>query len=78
MSKTTPTILIRDTHRHEYQRTMTRIVRGSIVLWIILAIYLGNNIGGGAIVPMSIIMIIGLAVVRFVMWREVVRDLVEL
>lgn len=75
MSKTASSILIRHTHRREYQRTMRRIVAGSIVLWFILAIWLGNSIGAEAVFAMSIILTVGLVVVWVTMWLRYRRDM---
>lgn len=62
--------MVRDIHRREYRRTMRRIVAGSVVLWFVLAIVLANNDSSGAIVPMSIVMLIGLAITRVVTWKR--------
>jgi hypothetical protein len=75
MAKTASTIQIRDTHRREYQRDMRRIVVGSIILWFILAIWLGNSFGAEAVFVMSIILSVGLIVARVARWMSYRRDL---
>lgn len=75
MAKTGSSIQIRDVHRREYRRTMRRVLVGSIVLWFVLAIFLSDAIGGGIIVPLSIIMIIGLGIVRVSTWLRYRRDM---
>jgi membrane protein implicated in regulation of membrane protease activity len=54
---------------------MRRIAVGSIMLWFLLAIYLSNAFGGSVIVPLSIVMLAGLAVIRFSLWRRYRQDM---
>jgi hypothetical protein len=75
MAKTAKTIAIRDLHRREYRRTMRRIAASSVILWFVAAILLAGNHAGSAIVPVSIIMLIGLAAIRFSLWSRYRRDM---
>lgn len=75
MSKTASSIHTREMHRREYRRTMRRILAGSIVLWFILAVVLANNDSGSAIAPMSVVMLVGLALTRITMWIRYRRDM---
>jgi membrane protein implicated in regulation of membrane protease activity len=75
MAKTATTIHIRETHKREYRRTMRRIAAGSVILWFVLALFLAGSHAGSAIVPVSIVMLIGLAAIRFSLWRRYRRDM---
>lgn len=70
MPKTAVSIQAKEFHRREYQRTMRRIVGGSILLWFVMAVVLANNESAGILVPVSIAMMIGLAITRVVMWSR--------
>jgi membrane protein implicated in regulation of membrane protease activity len=75
MAKTATTIHIREAHQREYRRTMRRIAASSVILWFLLALFLAGSHAGSAIVPVSIIMLVGLAVIRFSLWRRYRRDM---
>jgi hypothetical protein len=75
VAKTATTIAIRDLHRREYRRTMRLIAASSVILWFVMAILLAGNHAGSAILPVSIIMLVGLAVIRISLWSRYRRDL---
>jgi len=75
MAKTASTIAIKEMHRREYRRTVLRLTAGSIVLWVVLALFLAGAHAGSAIVAMSIIMLVGLIVIRVNLWNRYRRDM---
>jgi hypothetical protein len=54
---------------------MNWIAAGSVVLWFILAFWLGGSSGAGAVFVMSIVLAIGLGVTRIAMWTRYRRDM---
>lgn len=54
---------------------MRRIAAGSVILWFVMVILLAGNDAGGAIIPMSIIMLIVLAAIRVTLWSRYRRDM---
>jgi hypothetical protein len=54
---------------------MRRIASVSVILWFIMAFFLAGNHAGSAIVPVSIIMIVGLTAIRFSLWSRYRRDM---
>lgn len=72
MPKTASSIQVKELHRREYRRTMRRIVGGSILLWIVIAVVLANNDSAGTLMQVSIIMMVALAITRIVMWSPAI------
>ena len=54
---------------------MRRIAAGSVILWFFMVILLAGNNAGGAIVPVSILMLISLAATRITLWSRYRRDM---
>jgi hypothetical protein len=75
VAKNASSILIRDTHRREYNRTMWKIGFGSVVLWFILVICLNGTGNGGSIVTMSVVLAVGLVITRVALWLRYRRDM---
>ncbi|HEY4779956.1 MAG TPA: hypothetical protein VIH47_10220 [Solirubrobacterales bacterium] len=75
MAKTASTIAIKEMHRREYRRTVLRLTAGSIVLWFILVLFLAGSHAGSAIVPVSILMLVGLIIIRVNLWNRYRRDM---
>lgn len=54
---------------------MRLIAACSIVLWLVLAVWLGNSFGAEAVFGMSIVLAVGLLVVRIALWVRYRRDM---